>query len=255
MSTQLLDVLSWTAVFMVLLSLISSSFFYKRWFGLLGALCFVLYAWELSLTPLLAASSIFFIGFAWHLFRLYTVQVKEYFQRFPIDPDNTYLRLFLEFYKDELKQIYASYSIPHGDDVICFFILRNMIPAGVFIASEMEPQVLYVHVDFAIPQHRDYKIAKFMYEQQADFFLEQGYTSLWTISKQMKHTSYLNKMGFKARSIEGRVYYVKDLVGTHGAAAAEELSEVPAGENADVMPVSQDAEMPGKVAGQQDKAQ
>lgn len=211
MSLQTLHLVSWVAAFLVLVSLSTSSLLHKRWAGLLAALFFAVYAYVLSLTPLLAASGFFFIAYAWHLFKLYSTQAQEYFHRFSVSPDNAYLKLFLDFHQAELKQIYGDYSLPSNENVICFFILRNLVPAGVFIASEMEPRILYVHVDFAIPRYRDYKIARFMYEQQADFFLEAGYTSLWTVSQQIKHTQYLNKMGFRARSIEGRVYYVRDL--------------------------------------------
>ena len=212
MSPNLLFLIGSLGALCVLISLFSSSLMYTHVFALAGALFFGAYAWELQLVPLFAASLIVFIANAWFFYRIYSTQAEEYFHRLPVSPENEYLKLFVDFYSDELKQIYPDYTLPSDKSTIAFFILRDMIPAGVFVASEMEPNVLYVHIDFAIPRYRDYKIARFMYEQQADFFLEKGYTSLWTTSKQIKHTQYLNKMGYQARSIEGRVYYVKNFL-------------------------------------------
>ncbi len=214
--SQLPQIAGWSAVMFLFFSLLSDTLMYKRWLGIGGGVCFGYYAWAMATPPLLVASIVFILFYAWHLYRLYTTEATEYFQRFPINTDSAYLKLFLEFYKPELSQIYPDYSLPLGDHVISFFVLRNLVPAGIFIASEMEPKTLYVHVDFAIPRFRDYKIARYMYEQQADFFLEKDYTTLWTVSKQLKHTQYLSKMGFKPRSIEGRIFYVKDLKRENG---------------------------------------
>ncbi len=208
---QFTQIAGWSAVMFLFFSLLSDTLMYRRWLGIAGGVCFGYYAWTIGIPPLLVASIAFVLFYVWHLYQLYTTEATEYFQHFPIDTDSAYLKLFLEFYKPELSQIYPDYSLPTGDKVICFFVLRNLVPAGIFIASEMEPHTLYVHIDFAIPRFRDYKIARYMYEQQADFFLEKDYTTLWTVSKQLKHTQYLSKMGFKPRSIESRIFYVKDL--------------------------------------------
>lgn len=211
MTVPQLNLLGWTAAILIIFSLLTQSLFSRRWLAMLGTLLFVIYAWQLRLYPLLAVCLLLSLVSAWYVMRVYTTQPQEFFQHFTVATDSTYLKLFLDFHQQELKEIYPDYSLPRDDSVIAFFVLRNLVPAGVFVASEMEPHVLYVHIDFVIPRYRDYKIARFMYEQQADFFLEQGYTTLWTVSRQLKHTRYLSKMGFKPRSIEGRVYYVKDL--------------------------------------------
>ncbi|MEN1761352.1 hypothetical protein [Anoxynatronum sibiricum] len=211
MTMPQLNLMGWTAAILIIFSLLTQSLFSRRWLAMLGTLLFVVYTWQLRLYPLLTVCILLALVSAWYVMRVHTTQPQEFFQHFDVATDSTYLKLFLDFHQKELKEIYPDYSLPRDESVIAFFVLRNLVPAGIFVASEMENHVLYVHVDFVIPRYRDYKIARYMYEQQTDFFLKRGYTTLWTVSRQLKHTRYLNKMGFRARSIEGRVYYVKDL--------------------------------------------
>ena len=95
--------------------------------------------------------------------------------------------------------------------LVSFFILRYMAVAGIILAHEIEPKTLYIGLDFAVPQFRDFKLGKYIYTSNDNYFSQLGFETICTKSKTKKFTAYLKKMDFKEKDYNNEVLFSKQL--------------------------------------------
>lgn len=210
MDINWLEWLGYLASFIVLISLLMSSIIKLRWINLLGSLVFAIYGFLINALPVAFMNlGIAFINI-YYLIKIY--RSKEYFKLLPIESNSKYFSYFLNFYKEEIKKysLKSKFNVNNFD--VTFYILRNMVPAGVFIASEYDNNTLKVELDFVIPEYRDFKIGNYIYEDKKDYFLDMGYTKIISLSLNNEHDNYLKKMGFKEKIENGNKYFVKSLI-------------------------------------------
>ncbi|WDV45772.1 hypothetical protein PV797_20105 [Clostridiaceae bacterium M8S5] len=203
-----LEWLGYLASLIVLISLLMSSILKLRWINLIGALLFSLYGFLINALPVgFMNLGIAFINI-YYLFKIY--RSKEYFKILPIENDSLYFKNFLNFYKDDIEK-YSETKIDIDNSDISFYILRNMIHAGLFIGSRYNNNTLRVNLDFVVPEYRDFKIASFIFGQNRDYFVKKGYSKLICFSTENEHTKYLTKMGFEKSSIDGKQCFLKTI--------------------------------------------
>jgi hypothetical protein len=77
-----------------------------------------------------------------------------------------------------------------------FFILRDLVPVGLFIAEPDHARGLVVHLDYVIPGYRDLKPGMFLYSQEAERFKAQGIDHMYTAPGSKAHRDYWERMGF-----------------------------------------------------------
>jgi hypothetical protein len=77
-----------------------------------------------------------------------------------------------------------------------FYILRDIIPAGVFSGKRYDDQTLLIELDYVSPPYRDFSFGKYLYTQEKSLFLNKGYKRLITLTDNNIHKDYLLKMGF-----------------------------------------------------------
>ena len=87
-----------------------------------------------------------------------------------------------------------------------------MVPAGVFLASEYDKSTLQIELDFVIPEYRDFKIGRYVFENRKDYFLDMGYSKFVSATANDEQIKYLLKMGFVKQEENGKSYYEKSLV-------------------------------------------
>mgnify|MGYP006935334367 CR=1 FL=1 len=205
----ILDWIGYIASLIVLVSLLMTSIKKLRWINLVGALLFGTYGFLIASIPTgfmnlgIAVIDIFF------LVKMYTA--KDYYKVLPIEKKTTYLTTFIDFYKKDLHMISDLKNIDLDQADVKFYILRNMTPAGVFIGLRYSSDTLDIKLDYAVPQYRDFKIGKFVFEENAGLFLDLGYHKLRTITNEPSHIKYLLRMGFKETTLEGQLCYIKAL--------------------------------------------
>ncbi|SET09914.1 inner membrane protein [Natronincola peptidivorans] len=195
MNIDLLEWLGYLASILVLISLLMSSIVKLRWINLLGSFLFATYGFLIGALPVgLVNSCIVFINI-YYLTKVYTSK-KDYFKILEIDADSKYLHYFQDFYKDEIHKYFSQSVFSLKKDHVGFYILRNLVPAGLFIASKYDEKTLKIELDFVIPEYRDFKIGQYVYEEQKEYFLQRGYQRFLSHSCNKEHTRYLEKMGF-----------------------------------------------------------
>ncbi|WP_432661920.1 hypothetical protein R9X47_15250 [Wukongibacter baidiensis] len=209
MNSSWLEWLGYLASLIVLISLLMSSILKLRWINLIGSGLFCLYGFLIGALP---------VGFmnlgivainVYYLVKIYSS--KEYFNILPIEGRSPYFNYFLDFYKKGLEE-YANrsrFDINNSD--VSFYILRNMVPAGVFIGTKHDESTLRVDLDFVIPEYRDFKIGNYIYENRREYFLNMGYSKFISFSSNDEHIKYLKKMGFEEIVKDGNVSFVKSL--------------------------------------------
>ncbi|MDF2613380.1 MAG: hypothetical protein K0S71_1166 [Clostridia bacterium] len=200
MNNDLLEWLGYLASLIVLISLLMSSIIKLRWINLLGSGLFALYGFLIGALPVgFMNVGISFINI-YYLVKIYGS--KEYFKLLQVQGSSQYLNYFLEFYKDSIEHYMDHFKLNTHNPEISFYILRNTVPAGIFIGSHYSANTLKIELDFATPEYRDFKIGSYIYETRKDYFLDNGYTHLICFSSNNAHIKYLKKMGFK-ESLDG----------------------------------------------------
>lgn len=204
-----LEWLGYLASLIVLISLLMSSIIRLRWVNLLGSVIFAVYGFLIGSLP---------VGFMnlctcginiYYLVKMY--RTKEYFKILSFENKTPYLDYFLDYYKSEIEKHTNKTQFQIEDTNVNFFILRNMVTAGIFIASKYNENTLNIQLDFVIPEYRDFKIGNFIFEDCKDYFIKRGYTRFVCATTNVNLIKYLGKMGFVETVEQGNKYFVKEI--------------------------------------------
>ena len=204
-----LEWVGYLASTLVLISLLMGSIIKLRWINLIGSLVFAIYGFMIGALPV-GFMNLCIVGVnIYYLVKIY--RLKEYFKIMPIEKDSKYLDYFMKFHAKGIEKYSDGYEGNYEHMDVSFFVLRNMVPAGIFLASHYEDETLKVDLDFVIPEYRDFKIGKFIFKDKKSFFHEKGYSKLICFASNEKHINYLEKMGFKKDATHEQTVYVLEL--------------------------------------------
>lgn len=159
----------------------------------MGALFFTVYGVLLGAYPVAFLNGLIVCIDLYYLLQMW--RQKDFFTFLEVSPKSEYLRAFVEFYKDDIAEIIPSYLHQPEENLLCFFILRNMMPAGLFIAK-VEGEEAHIQLDYVIPNYRDFKVARFLFEENAAFFIQRGIRRFVSEGGSPIHQTYLEKMEF-----------------------------------------------------------
>ena len=162
----------------------------------LGSLVFVVYGVLIHAYPVAILNG-FIVGIdAFYLIRMFGQ--KDYLQLLEISHDSAYLSGLLDFYRDEIKEIYPDYVHEPQAGYPTNLILRNMVPARVFV-QQREGAQAKILLDYVIRTYRDYQVARFLYHEKAGYFHSQGIERFIAALGRVRHAQYLERMGFQLR--------------------------------------------------------
>lgn len=210
MDTNWFEFLGYLASFLVLVSLLMSSIVKLRWINLLGSGIFTIYGFLIGAFPVAFMNLCTCFINIYYLVKIY--RTKEHFKILPIEMDSEYFQYFIDFHRKDIEKYEHKSQFDSGNTSICICILRNLVPAGIFIASKHDGSTLRVDLDFVIPEYRDFKVGTFIYENSRSYFLEKGYSRFISYSKNPSHVKYLKKMGFKEVTENGSSYFIKEIL-------------------------------------------
>lgn len=177
---------------LVVTALLMTSLRRLRMVSLAGALVFTTYATLIGAVPLIVVNLSIMAINAWSLYRM--SQVTDYFSFLSTGPDSAYLKRFLEFHGSDIEEYFPSFSIP-GGDCRAIFLLRDLVPAGLWIAHETGPDEWQVDLDYAIPRFRDSKIGRYLYSPNGPL----PKATFKVAPPSQGHIAYLRRMGFAER--------------------------------------------------------
>lgn len=201
--------LGYAASILVVISLMMSSIIYLRWINLAGAALMSLYGFLIHALPVGFLNLSIVIIDLYYLRKIYFTE--DFFSILKIRHNSYYLNQFLNFYKPEIKKYLPEFSFSEKEADISIFILRNMIPAGLFMGN-IENNILNISLDFVIPEYQDFKIGEFLFNKNKKFFKEKNIDKVIAKASTKSHKNYLEKMGFKKDKIENEfVTFVKNI--------------------------------------------
>lgn len=199
--------IGYTGSVIIALSLMMNSIIKLRWLNLLGASIFSAYGFIIGAMPVAFLNLFIALVNIYFLFKIHSK--KDFFTILQIQPDNLYLKYLIGFYKKDIDYFFPGFleifknRSYKKDDCICFFLLTNASVAGIFVGKKSSVESdsstdneLNIELDFALPEYRDFKLGKYLYSQNQNFFKELGIKKLSTSAKNNKHYLYLKKMGF-----------------------------------------------------------
>ena len=196
MNLNAVELIGYLGSILVAISLMMKSLLRLRIINLIGALFFTLYGILLGAYPVAFLNGIIVCIDLYYLFQMW--RQKDFFTFLEVSPEGSYLNAFVEFYRDDILEIIPTYKHTTGNDVLCFFILRNMMPAGLFIARVRDEEA-QIQLDYVIPNYRDFKVGRFIFEENAAFFRERGIRRFISDGGSPIHRKYLDKMEFVHR--------------------------------------------------------
>ncbi len=195
MELNYIEIIGYTGSVLVAISLMMKNIFYLRRINLIGAAAFSLYGLLVGAIPVFVLNGFITIVDIYYIWD--EKRKKEYFNLLPIDNNsNLLLKKFLEFYNNDIKKFFPDFDESKIEDDKSFFILRDLIPVGLFVYKEKNAHEILIELDYAIPDYRDLKNAHFVYFAQSNHFTKNGYKTLHVESKVSEHKKYLKKIDF-----------------------------------------------------------
>jgi len=195
MELSILDWIGYIASGIIALSMTMNSIVKFRWINLVGAGGFAIYGLLIGAYPVLVLNGFIFFVDVYYLRRIYTK--KQLFDILEVRGDNKYLIKFLEYHKEDIQNFFPDFVYKPEMNTVSFFVMRNMIVSGLFLAHRTEKNILKVGLDYVIPEYRDYKNGKYVYHRLKDRFKEDGYQAIIAKNCNTKHQNYLKKLGFQ----------------------------------------------------------
>ena len=195
METQwVLEAVGYAASALVAVSLMMSSIIRLRVINLVGAAAFTVYGLLIQAYPVAAVNAFIVVINLFHLHGM--LRTREYFHLLSVEPESRYLRHFLEFYAKEIRRFLPGAAHEPREGQFTVFILRDMVPAGLFAGRIEGAGRLRVTLDFAVPQYRDFKIGRYLFSEEREFFRSRGIREIVSDGVTREHAAYLRRMGF-----------------------------------------------------------
>lgn len=206
-----LEAVGYLASILVAVSLTMTSILRLRIVNLVGSVCFTAYGALIGAWPVAAVNFAITLINLWHLAQI--ARAKEYFHLLEVQPSSEYLREFLRFHRAEIERFLPGFEARPAPGQVAFFVLRDMVPAGLFLAEPHGTDGLMVKADFVIPGYRDFKIGDFVFRENAQAFASRGVRTICSPPGSREHAHYLRRLGFhEERTPSGETLY-RRLVG------------------------------------------
>ena len=191
-----LEMIGYLGSVMVAISLMMRSLVRLRTINSIGCLVFVVYGILIHAYPVAALNGFVFCTNAFYLVRMF--RQKDYLQLLEISHDSTYLTSLLDFYKNDIREIFPDYLHEAQAGHPTYLVLRDMVPAGVVILQRDGVQA-NVLLDYVIPTYRDFRVAHFFFHEKAVYFHRQGIDRFVAAPGRPSHSKYLERMDFRLK--------------------------------------------------------
>ena len=196
MDTDLvLEGVGYLASALIVLSITQKSILRLRVLGLAGGLVFLVYSVAIGAYPIAVVNVIASGVHAWYLRKLIR-RKDEVFRILHVDANSRYLLDFLDFYRDDICRYQPEFRYDPRAGQTTAFILRDMVPAGLLIGEARSDDTFEVHLDFVIPQYRDFRIGSYVYAPGSDLLAGAAPSVVWAEASNRDHANYLTRMGF-----------------------------------------------------------
>jgi hypothetical protein len=195
MDTYLLyEIIGYVASVLIAVSLMMSAIIKLRVINLIGAATFAVYGVLIGSAPVAIMNSFIVLINIYFLYQIFTS--PEYFKLLKLIPGSRYLNYYIDFYKQDILKTQPNFVFEPNDQTLAVFILRDMVPAGILMGQLQEDGTLNIQLDYVTANYRDFKIGKFLYNNNEAFFKNVGVSRFVSQAAEPIHNKYLERMGF-----------------------------------------------------------
>lgn len=205
--TLIYELIGYVASLLVAVSLMMSNIIQLRIVNLIGSVTFSLYGILIGSIPVAAMNAFIVLVNIYYLTQIYSV--VEYFKILEVPTESEYLKAFLNFYRDQIHGFQPGFNSRVRHDDLNIFVLRDMVPAGLLMGNLIHDDAFFVDLDFVVPQYRDFKIGKFLFEENKSFFFGKGIKQIVAAPGSEKHNDYLEQMGFSTEDKDDKFYRLR----------------------------------------------
>jgi hypothetical protein len=159
----------------------------------MGATAFLIYGLLIGSVPIVITNVVIMLINVTFLWR--ATHIKEWFSLLEVRPESVYLEEFLRFHHEDILVYQPDWNGDIADSDLTVLVLRDMQPA-VAIVGAVGKGAMELRLDYAIPRFRDYRMGRFLYDSNAEFFLDKKITTIAASGQTKHHARYLKRMGF-----------------------------------------------------------
>jgi GNAT superfamily N-acetyltransferase len=188
------EIVGYAASMLIAISVMNTNVLRLRIFNVAGAAFFCVYGFLIQAWPVVGLN-LFVVGVQiYHLYHI--LRAREYFKLLEVQPDSAYLIHFLAHHLADIRKFSPHFKYEPEPHQLTLFVLRNTVPAGVFIAGIKDNGDLHVQLDYVTPDYRDLKVGEFLLKHRLDFFRECGVKRIISPAVSSRQAKYLKAMGF-----------------------------------------------------------
>lgn len=181
-----------------------------RWMSAFGCLSFVVYGILLGSFPVIISNALLLAINSYKIVKLY--HLNEVFEFMEIRKDYEIVKRFLKFHYEDILHYFPEFQFTADEDRICFFVLRDMNIANIFVGKKSSEGSLIVEINYTIPRYRDFKVGKFIFDKEKDFLLSKGISKIVYESVTNKnHEIFLSRVGFTMTDVGGKRCLVREI--------------------------------------------
>lgn len=190
------EIIGYVASFIAAASLSMKNIVKLRWLNLFGAVIFSVYGLLIEAYPVFLLNIYITIIDIYYIIRMYSN--KDSFSLVNVSlSDSSYLDEFIKTYEEDILKFFPDFRKEDLKKYNCYFVLRNLNPAGLFVCETLEDNKIKIHVDYAISEYRDLKNAMYLYSTELKLLKNNKSHSLIVESNVKEHQKYLTNVGFK----------------------------------------------------------
>ena len=199
-----LELLGYVASALIVASLAMSSVLKLRVLSLIGSTAFLVYGLLIGSIPVAITNGVIMVINLVFLYRLLSHEAQ--FDVVEVAAESKFLERYLEHNASDIEAVWPAYRYEGRPDQLRLVVFRDMVPAGVFIAS-IEGTTARVELDFAGRDYRDLKNARVLFGSGRGVLRDHGLDRLVSHAETAVHRQFLERFGFVPDGDE----YVLDL--------------------------------------------
>ena len=193
---MLISAIGYAASLLLAISLLVTNDLKFRWINTCGNICFLTYGILINAFPIILTNSILFLINLFYLVKIY--KAKEDFELIEFKGGEKLVYKFLSFYKEDIHKYFPDYVHKENKNNLKFVVLRDLVIANIFIASLDDKGNAFVQLNYTVPKYRDYKVGRYIFNNERKLLVSKGVRSLiYTSVPNKKHERFLRVMGFK----------------------------------------------------------
>lgn len=208
---MMFDLIGYAASAFLAVSLMVTGAFKFRTINMVGQVTFIIYGVVIHAFPIIIANSVLLLINIYQLYKL--LQSKEQFKYVPIQLSDKIIDNFLKFYDKDVKSYFPNFHyLPTLQQHISFVVLRDAAIANIFIATIDSKGNATVQINYTVPQYRDYKVGRFIFEQEKKYLLSNGVQQVvYTNVTNDNHLQFIKVLGFVQTEIDGKLCWTKKI--------------------------------------------